>query len=924
MSRSGLERRSSTLEDRFSGYLSMALRPMPLLAGLTAGGLAVIYAMALFGIMEPLGWQLPAAAVLLLAVALLHRPIVEMARRGHGLRAFWIHSAVTVAAGLGLAFLWDGASFLTILTAWIAPIISMPARLPRRRYAPVLVLSVVGTAVILLAANQPGLARLPSNTGGSIAAVLLVTSMVVLFILQVIATQAFRYRALESRLIGSLVPIIAVPILFTTSIAAFNAFTSSQQQFHNSLEAVSSLKRGQLNAIVQAVFSDLSSIQEGSQGAPNIMHVLQRQGAADDEFRLNASLAATQIRNVIVMHPAGDYEEVLVLDTRGNAILSTDLLNQGFNFGDQEFFRQALTAPTARFIRYPGKQNAAGEYKLVGAVPFFGETPDQLLGVVVAVASPEAFLNVLQPTMGLEDVSTYLVDAEMNAVAPSALPAGVVQADAIESMVARRSGGGSSSYRNYAGVSMLGYYDWDPALQAAIVSEVPQNVVFGRSLAAVLTSGLVGLLTIIIAIIAMLSTSRTIIEPVTELAQAAELLAAGQLGTRASTDREDEFGRLAASFNSMADQLQAIIGNLERRVADRTRELESQTLRLRTAAEIARDASLAPTLEELLERAARLVLDRFGVDHVGIYLMDEKRQYAVLQAAPSGAGQRMLAANFRVPVGDRGSVGQAATTGEAQLVLKGSSEVDIGDEYHTVTQSQLSLPLRTTEGTIGLLDLQTDKPQAFTPADVAIIQVLADQLAAAIERVRLLLQVQERLGQLEQSNRRFTQESWGAYGQTGPRPLGYRYNNVRLDPVRSIPEGAQPALESGTKSISGDKAADGSQTTFIPIRLRDQTLGVITANFREGRAPARTLAMLEQAADRLGTALENVRLLEESMRRAAKERLIGEITAKISSSISVRNVLQTAVEELGRALPGSDVSIKFRAEAVAREKETPK
>ena len=70
--------------------------------------------------------------------------------------------------------------------------------------------------------------------------------------------------------------------------------------------------------------------------------------------------------------------------------------------------------------------------------------------------------------------------------------------------------------------------------------------------------------------------------------------------------------------------------------------------------------------------------------------------------------------------------------------------------------------------------------------------------------------------------------------------------------------------------------------------------------------------MLEQAADRLSTALENVRLLEDSLQRATKERLISEITAKISSSISVRNVLQTAVEELGRALPGSDVSIRFQ------------
>ncbi len=70
--------------------------------------------------------------------------------------------------------------------------------------------------------------------------------------------------------------------------------------------------------------------------------------------------------------------------------------------------------------------------------------------------------------------------------------------------------------------------------------------------------------------------------------------------------------------------------------------------------------------------------------------------------------------------------------------------------------------------------------------------------------------------------------------------------------------------------------------------------------------------MVRQLADRLATALENARLLEDSLRRANKERAIGEITSKIGASMNMRNVLQTAVEELGRAIPGSEVVIQFR------------
>ena len=69
-------------------------------------------------------------------------------------------------------------------------------------------------------------------------------------------------------------------------------------------------------------------------------------------------------------------------------------------------------------------------------------------------------------------------------------------------------------------------------------------------------------------------------------------------------------------------------------------------------------------------------------------------------------------------------------------------------------------------------------------------------------------------------------------------------------------------------------------------------------------------AILERAA----LAMDNARLLEESQRLASKEAKISEVTAKISSSINMRSVLQTAVEELGRALPGSEIVIQFQTE----------
>jgi hypothetical protein len=70
----------------------------------------------------------------------------------------------------------------------------------------------------------------------------------------------------------------------------------------------------------------------------------------------------------------------------------------------------------------------------------------------------------------------------------------------------------------------------------------------------------------------------------------------------------------------------------------------------------------------------------------------------------------------------------------------------------------------------------------------------------------------------------------------------------------------------------------------------------------------------EAVAERLSLAVENATLLEDSQRRAATERAIGEITSKISGSVNLRNVLRSTVQELGRILPGSEVIIQFQSD----------
>jgi nitrate/nitrite-specific signal transduction histidine kinase len=305
-------------------------------------------------------------------------------------------------------------------------------------------------------------------------------------------------------------------------------------------------------------------------------------------------------------------------------------------------------------------------------------------------------------------------------------------------------------YQSYDGEPVLGYFKQLDSLDAYIIAEVPREFVVQSSINSLLSSSALAAFAILIAIAAVVISAESIADPISALAKVAEKFAAGQFATRAAIERRDEIGALGRTYNQMADQLQDVIDKLEQRVADRTKELEDQSLRLRTSAEIARDAASSHSLTTLLERAGSLILERFGLYHTGIFLIDSNREFAVLASSPTEAGKQMMANGHKLRVGEVGIVGRAAFTGDARISLDtGTDAVFFNNPFLPKTRSEMALALKVENQVIGVLDVQSDQPQAFDENDIAIMQILADQLATAIARTRLLEQVVVEIFQLD-------------------------------------------------------------------------------------------------------------------------------------------------------------------------------
>jgi GAF domain-containing protein/HAMP domain-containing protein len=412
----------------------------------------------------------------------------------------------------------------------------------------------------------------------------------------------------------------------------------------------------------------------------------------------------------------------------------------------------------------------------------------------------------------------------------------------------------------------------------------------------------------------VLITSRSISNPIVKMAQQASNLAGGELSARMQADRRDEIGTLASSFNTMADELQSLVKNLEQKVEDRTVDLQKQANYMRVAAEVARDATSAQDLDELLNRSAQLVLDRFGFYHTGIFLLDERKEYAILRASPTAAGREMLSRNHRLKVGQVGIVGYVAATGLSRIALDtGQDSAFFNNPLLPNTRSEIALPLKVGDMLIGVFDVQSENPQAFTQDDIGILQIMADQLALAIQRVRLTNEQQENLRLLEASSQNFTLSSWKSFTQDSAAKPGYAYDGMHISQVESFPIESREALSKGQTLVipALNTANPNSSALAVPLKVRDQVIGIITIQFNTATISADTISLAEETAGRLSIALENARLYTETQKIAARERAIGEVSNRLTASVNIENILRTTVQEIGRMLPGAEVVVKL-------------
>lgn len=485
----------------------------------------------------------------------------------------------------------------------------------------------------------------------------------------------------------------------------------------------------------------------------------------------------------------------------------------------------------------------------------------------------------------------------------------------------------------------------------ASVDGIARNILIA-GLVATLLAGLVGLFI-----------ARLTARPLLALATAVRATGEGDLAQIAEAKRRDEIGVLARAFNSLTTQLRDLIASLEQRVTDRTRELEERAVQLATAAEVGRAATSILDLERLAPRVVDLVRERFGLYYAALFLVDEENKYAVLEAGTGEAGRVMKEKGHRLTVGSPSTVGTACALRQARIALDiGAEPARFDSPLLPHTRSEMALPLMVGNRVVGALDVQSTEQAAFAEEDVTILQLVADQVAVAVVNARRFseeAEVLEATSPIFRASRQLVsagttdeivQAILNAVAETeadGCTIARFGFSGAPDDEIETVAflgswdRSGKPRFPSGVSVPAQashltqwmvetpwtvDDISEASQMpedtrqilaqmghralTNVPLRAGERIIGFMLV-YRVAPGPFSPMAirLYETMADQAAVALERTRLLEGTQHRAARERLMREITNRMRLATDMDSLMQITVQEMATALQTSEAFV---------------
>lgn len=765
------------------------------------------------------------------------------------------------------------------------------------------------------------------------------------------------WRQLRWNLILYYILLAVIPVAAVVGITTIRTSAQVREQTIQHLESIAELKE--------------DSISLWMEDSKATLRLFLSEPAKMERFRTFVTATLQPDPNTASLEPEGQalsqllydavqaqdsFQEIFVYNAEGHIVAGSRFTEIGKIVARQRYFANSLTG---EFVQTPYYELGTQELTMLITRPMLGSQSGQTVGVLAGRLDLAELGRIMAERKGLGQTGeTYLISPESNyLVTPSlyesegyGLTSQRYESEGINRALEQIEDSGT--YLDYRDPPqpVIGVYRWLDELGVALLAERSEKEALAPYVQARNSSLIVAGVAALAAIVLGLLSAARISGPIVTLTRVASQIAGGDLEQQAVIPQRNEIGLLATAFNSMTTQLRELIGSLEQRVARRTHDLEAsaadlaaqraelevayqrqaeinrdleRTIRqsqrraalLQASAEVSRAMTMITDIDQLLSELTHLISQHFGFYHAGVFLLDEAKRYAVLRAANSEGGQRMLARQHKLAVGAVGIVGYVTSTGQPRVALDvGEDAVHFENPDLPDTRSEMALPLRSGEEIIGALDIQSIQEAAFDEEDVAVLTTMADQITIAIQNAQFLRQTRLALEEARHTQQRYFQQEWSRYTQGQPA-LGHEYTIRGVSPVGDAPlPEMEEAWDKGEMIITDDDGPPSEKTQdsdltirtalAAPIKIHNAIIGVL--DLQEADVD-RTwsedeIALVQAVADQLGQALQSARLYEATQQRARREELTRRITDRIRAASEIEDILQTAAEELGKAL----------------------
>ncbi|MBN8633857.1 MAG: GAF domain-containing protein [Anaerolineae bacterium] len=336
----------------------------------------------------------------------------------------------------------------------------------------------------------------------------------------------------------------------------------------------------------------------------------------------------------------------------------------------------------------------------------------------------------------------------------------------------------------------------------------------------------------------------------------------------------DDIGEVMRALQSLSGQIDHLSTELSDQRLRYTRSMD-------IAGRISRETAALYDIDTLLNRAINLIVSSYGFYHAQVFLVDDIGQNAILYYSYGEVGQKLLDQRHKIPIGSESVIG-TVTSGSKPVVINDTSRRDegIAHRYNPLlpeTRAEMAIPLRIGDQVIGALDIQSDHVNAFQDDDVRTFQMLADQIAIAIQNVRLLVESETRVEQIDTLNRQLTRGAWEEAGQRSNLTGIYRYDLLTVERTEDVP-------------------ADVPGGVSVPISIRGETIGTLDAAMPDGSVfTDGDQAIMRAVADRVAIAIENARLFEQSQSTLAETYTLYQLSRYLNEANSLEDIVQAII-----------------------------